>query len=131
MQVQVVSPERILWSGEAELVTARTVEGGDITFLSGHTPFVGALETGRVTVRPEGGADVVFAVHGGFVEISHNEVSLLTDVAEPAAAVDVARAEAARAAAKDALAKDPADAEAVAALRRAEVRLDVAGVVTA
>ncbi|MCB1038197.1 MAG: hypothetical protein KDA94_01495, partial [Acidimicrobiales bacterium] len=36
MQVQVVSPERILWSGDAELVTCRTVEGGDITFLTGH-----------------------------------------------------------------------------------------------
>ncbi len=131
MQVQVVSPERILWSGDAELVTARTVEGGDITFLSGHAPFVGALETGKVTLRPEGGADVVFAVHGGFVEISGDDVSLLTDVAEPADGIDIARAEAARAGAKDALAKTPDDAEAVAALRRAELRLEVAGVVPA
>ena len=82
MQVQVVSPERILWSGDAELVTARTVEGGDITFLTGHAPFVGALETGKVTVRPDGGDDVFFAVHGGFVEVSADNVSLLTDVAE-------------------------------------------------
>jgi len=130
MQVQVVSPERILWSGDAELVTARTVEGGDITFLTGHAPFVGALETGKVTIRPEGDADVFFAVHGGFVEVSNNEVSLLSDVAEPADAIDIERAETARDAAKAALTVDPADDTAVAALRRAELRLGVAGVVT-
>lgn len=131
LKVQLVSPERILWTGDAEMVTARTVDGGDITFLTGHAPFVGALETGKVTVRPEGGADVIFAVHGGFVEVSGDEVSLLSDVSEPADGVDVARAEAARAAAKEALAKEPDDAEAVAALRRAELRLEVAGVVPA
>lgn len=131
LQVQVVSPERILWTGDAELVTARTVEGGDITFLTGHAPFVGALEVGKVTVRPDGGDDVHFAVHGGFVEVSNNEVSLVTDVAEHADAVDIERAQAAIAAANAALAQDPADASAVAAKRRAELRLEVAGVVPA
>ena len=52
LQVQVVSPERILWTGDAAMVTARTVEGGDITFLTGHAPFVGALETGKVIQVP-------------------------------------------------------------------------------
>lgn len=129
LQVQLVSPERILWTGEAEMVTARTVEGGDISFLTGHASFVGALETGKVTVRPNQGADVYFAVHGGFVEISADEVSLLTDVAEAIDAIDVERATEARTAAKAALAANPGDAEAVAALRRAELRLEVAGVV--
>ncbi|HEX2576938.1 MAG TPA: F0F1 ATP synthase subunit epsilon [Aquihabitans sp.] len=127
LQVQLVSPERILWSGEAEMVTARTIDGGDISFLTGHAPFVGALETARVTIRPDQGADTTFAVHGGFVEVSGNSVSLLSDVSEAADVVDVQRAEAARQAARDALAKDPNDADAAAALRRAEVRLDVAG----
>ena len=129
MQVQVVSPERILWSGDAELVTARTVEGGDITFLTGHAPFVGALDTSKVTVRPDGGDDVFFAVHGGFVEVSADNVSLLTDVAEPADAIDIERAQAALATAKEAAAQDVSDIEAVAAMRRAELRLEVAGVV--
>ena len=129
MQVQVVSPERILWSGDAELVTARTVEGGDITFLTGHAPFVGALETGKVTVRPDGGDDVFFAVHGGFVEVSADNVSLLTDVAEHAEAIDIERAKVALAAAEEAMSRDVSDIEAVAARRRAELRLEVAGVV--
>lgn len=131
LQVQVVSPERILWSGDAEMVTARTIEGGDISFLTGHAPFVGALEIGKVTIRPEGAADLEFAVHGGFVEVSNNEVSLLTDVAEATEQIDIDRATAARDAAKAALAQQPDDSEAVAALRRAELRLAVAGVVAA
>lgn len=130
MQVQVVSPERILWTGDAELVTARTVEGGDITFLTGHAPFVGALETGQVIIRPEAGEDTAFAVHGGFVEVSNDQVSLLTDVAEPAAQIDVDRARAALAAANAALATDPLDPAAQAAVKRAQLRLTVAGATT-
>lgn len=129
LQVQLVSPERILWTGDAEMVTARTIEGGDISFLTGHSPFVGALDISKVIVRPQDGADVEFAVHGGFVEVSHDEVSLLTDVSEAADAIDVERASVARRAAKEAMAKNPDDVEAVAALRRAEIRLELAGVV--
>ena len=130
MQVQVVSPERILWTGDAELVTARTVEGGDITFLSGHAPFVGALEIGQVVIRPEAGTDTAFAVHGGFVEVSHDQVSLLTDVAEGAEQIDVERARAALATARAALATDPIDPAAQLAVKRAELRLQVAGATT-
>lgn len=131
LQVQVVSPERILWTGDAAMVTARTVEGGDITFLAGHAPFVGALETGKVTIRPADGSDVFFAVHGGFVEVSADQVSLLTDVAEPADDIDIDRATEARRVAKEALQQHPDDSDAVAALRRAELRLEIAGVVPA
>ena len=127
MTVQVVSPERILWSGEAEMVTARTIEGGDISFQTGHAPFVGALQIGRVIIRPANADPVVFAVHGGFVEVSNNEVSLLSDVSEAVDAIDVARAEAAYAAAKEAQASDPFDPAAIEAVQRARVRLEVAG----
>ena len=129
LTVQVVSPERILWTGEADMVTARTIEGGDISFQTGHAPFVGALQTGKVIVRPANADPVLFAVHGGFVEVSNNEVSLLTDVAEATDAIDVERAQAAATAARATLAATPDDADALAALRRAELRLEVAGVV--
>ena len=51
MQVDLVSPERILYEGEADMVLARTVGGGDIAFLPGHSPFVGALDIAPVTIR--------------------------------------------------------------------------------
>jgi F-type H+-transporting ATPase subunit epsilon len=66
-------------------------------------------------------------VHGGFVEVSHDSVSLLTDVSEHAADIDIERARIARTRATEMLAKDPEDAAAMAALRRAEVRLELAG----
>ena len=47
LHVELVSPERILWTGEAEMVSARTVGGGEIAFLTGHAPFVGALDIGQ------------------------------------------------------------------------------------
>jgi F-type H+-transporting ATPase subunit epsilon len=131
MQVELVSPERILWSGQAEMVIARTLGGGDIAFLPGHAPFVGALGTGVLTVRPSGGgSDEKVAVHGGFVEVSGSAetstVTILSDVAELASQIDVQRARQAKEQAEQKLRQDH-DAEAEGALRRAHVRLEAAG----
>ena len=125
MEVQLVSPEKILYSGEAVGVLARTLEGGDIAFLPGHAPFIGALDIHPVTVHPAEGADVVVAVHGGFVEVSGNRVTILSDVAELPEQIDVARAEAAKAAAEEALRAHHDDDAAKAALQRATTRLAV------
>jgi F-type H+-transporting ATPase subunit epsilon len=126
LAVEVVSPERILWTGEADMVTARTLGGGDIAFLTGHAPFVGALDIGKVTVRPAEGPDELVAVHGGFVEVSKDRVTILSDVAEVASQIDIERARAAAERAETALRVEH-DAEVEAALRRAHVRIAVAG----
>lgn len=130
LQVELVSPERILWTGEADMVSARTIGGGDIAFLTGHAPFVGALDIGQVTVRPPSGPDELVAVHGGFIEVSGDRVTILSDVAEVASQIDVERARRAQERAEQAL-RGEHDAEAEAALRRAHVRLQVAGATTA
>jgi F-type H+-transporting ATPase subunit epsilon len=131
VQVELVSPERILWSGEADMVITRTLGGGDIAFLPGHAPFVGALGIGVLTIRPSaGGADEKVAVHGGFVEVSNDTVTILPDVAELAGQVDVNGARVAQQRAEAAL-RSEQDAEAEAALRRANVRLEAAGQTTA
>jgi F-type H+-transporting ATPase subunit epsilon len=124
LQVDLVSPERILYQGEADMVIARTVGGGDIAFLTGHAPFVGALAIAPVTIRSESG-DEVAAVHGGFVEVSGDRVTILSDVAELASQIDVARAERARDEAEDQLRREH-DAEVEATARRAHVRLAAA-----
>lgn len=131
MQVELVSPERILWSGQAEMVIARTLGGGDIAFLPGHAPFVGALGTGVLTIRPSGGGqDEKVACHGGFVEVSGSAetstVTILSDVAELSSQVDVQRAREAKERAEAAL-RGEHDAEAEGALRRANARLEAAG----
>jgi F-type H+-transporting ATPase subunit epsilon len=119
LQVELVSPERILYSGEADMVVCRTVDGGEVAFLTGHAPFLAALETGVVRVKTPGGEEVA-AVHGGFVEVRDNRVIILSDVAELAADIDVSRAERA----KDAAAGD--DEDAVEARKRADARLNAA-----
>ena len=124
LQVELVSPERILYSGEAEMVVCRTMSGGEIAFLTGHAPFVGALDIGVVRVKTGDGVEEA-AVHGGFVEVRDDRVSVLSDVAELASQVDVERARRAKEAAER-KEKDMDDAEAEAALRRATVRLEVA-----
>ncbi|HZA77414.1 MAG TPA: ATP synthase F1 subunit epsilon [Acidimicrobiales bacterium] len=124
LQVELVSPERILYSGEADIVIARTVGGGELAFLTGHAPFVGALDIATVTIRSQEGDEVV-AVHGGFVEVSHDRVTILSDVAELGSQIDVERA---RRAAEEAEARtrQADDAEAEAAARRAQVRMAAA-----
>jgi F-type H+-transporting ATPase subunit epsilon len=127
LEVQVVSPERVLYEGHAEMVVCRTSDG-EIAFLPGHVPFLGALGIAKVrALLPEGGEEAV-AVHGGFVEVSHDQVIVLSDVAERREQIDVERAQAARARAESRLAANEDDEEAQAALARALVRLDVAGV---
>jgi F-type H+-transporting ATPase subunit epsilon len=126
MTVEVVSPERILYKGEATFVRARTVGGGEIAFLTGHTPFVGALDIATVLVRDADGHEETVAVHGGFVEVSHDHVTILSDVAEVASQIDAERARRAKEAAEVRL-REGTDASAEAALRRAHVRLEAAG----
>ena len=126
LQVELVSPEAIVYTGEATMVVARTPEG-DIAFQPGHIPFIGTL-AGRGPVKiflAEGGVKHV-AVHSGFVQVANDLVSILSDVAELPEAIDVDRATAARDRAKAVLAGDPGNADARAALDRAELRLSVA-----
>ena len=125
MHVELVSPERILYSGDAEMVICRTIDGGDVAFLAYHAPFLGALEIWSVTVRTTEGQDVIAAVHGGFVHVRENEVILLSDVAELADDIDTDRARRAQEAAER-REGDADDEEAEAAARRAKVRLEVA-----
>ena len=126
-QVELVSPEAISYSGEAEMVIARTLEGGDIAFQPGHVPFIGVLAVWSVdVVRPDGNRDTI-AVHQGFVQVAGTRVSILSDVSEPSADIDVDRARAAKGNAEAALTTDRNDAESAGALARAELRLRVAG----
>ena len=124
MTVEVVSPEAVLYSGEAEMVITRTLGGGEIAFQPGHAPFLGALIENHTRVFLPGGTVEDIAVHGGFVEVSGNKVSILSDAAEIASKIDVERARAAR----EERLRHEHDAEATSALARANARLSAAGI---
>jgi F-type H+-transporting ATPase subunit epsilon len=126
VEVQLVSPEQVLYQGEAKMVVVRTLGGGDIAFEDHHAPFLGALASWPARVKFEDGTQQWFAVHGGFVEVGHNQVIILSDVAELPGDIDVERAQAAKARAEDALRVNPDDDDAQAAIARAEARILVA-----
>jgi F-type H+-transporting ATPase subunit epsilon len=125
LHVELVSPERILYSGEADMVIARTIGGGELAFLTGHSLFVGALDIATVTIRSSSG-DEVAAVHGGFVEVSNDRVTILSDVAELGSQIDVERARRSAEEAEQQI-RQTDDAGAEGAARRAHVRMSAAG----
>jgi F-type H+-transporting ATPase subunit epsilon len=104
--------------------------GGEIAFQPGHAPFLAALTENHTRVFLADGSVEDIAVHGGFVEVSGNKVSILSDSAEIGSSIDVARAQAAKERAEERL-RHEHDAEAVSALGRANARLRAAGALTA
>lgn len=92
MNVELVSVERKLWSGEASAVFARTAEG-ELGILPGHTPLLGELAEGWIVrIEREGEPELRVAVHGGFLSVRKDGVSVLAETAEPADEIDAARA---------------------------------------
>ena len=119
LHVELVSVEREVWSGQASSVIARTTEG-EIGILPGHAPLLGEVAEGSMLrVLQPGGGEVRAAVHGGFLSVTDQGVTVLAEVAELGADVDQSRArtalEQARAAGDE------------SAIRRAEGRLRAAG----
>ncbi len=92
MTVQLVAVERRLWSGEATAVTARTTEG-EIGILPGHEPLLGQLvEAGVVKITTADDETVSAAVHGGFLSVTKEGVSILAESAELAQEIEVEEA---------------------------------------
>jgi len=126
---EVVTAERVVFRGEADMVIAPGLEG-QMGILPRHAPLLAALQEGELIIRGVGGApeeDVSMAIGGGFIEVLDNRVVVLADSAERADEIDEDRAEAARQRCLEMLKShelgDVAVAE--AALRRSKVRLKV------
>ncbi len=105
LQVELVVPEGEVWSGPAERVIAKTLDG-DIGVLTNHTPVLGILAEGSVVrilpkESPDGeggdgdGGELTAAVGGGFFSVADNRVSILAHQAQLGREVDAAAARAA------------------------------------
>jgi F-type H+-transporting ATPase subunit epsilon len=125
MQVEVVTPERVIYSGEATMVVTRTLSG-EIAFLPNHAPFLGALVENHTRIYVTDDQVEHVAVQGGFVEVSDNRVSILSDQAELADEIDVERARQDAELAQAMLAREEVE-EGEVLLRRATARLSAAG----
>ena len=124
MQVDLVAVERQIWSGSAQMVVARTVEG-DIGVLPGHAPLLAQLKEGFAARIIEPGGNVLgVAVHGGFLSVTKAGVSILAEDADLHDEIDVTRA---RQAYEDAKARGGDSADAEAELHRARAQLLAVG----
>jgi F-type H+-transporting ATPase subunit epsilon len=121
MTVELVAVERRVWSGKATFVFARTTVG-EIGILPGHEQTLAQLEeAGIVRIDGVDGNATTVAVHGGFLHVTPENVTILAESAEIGNEVDVSRARAALDRA------DSSDDEGAAAAVRAQVRLKAAG----
>lgn len=123
MRVELVSPEKAVWTGDATYVGARTVAGG-IGIYANHEPMLAALDAGIVKITAEDGTEVLAAVAGGFLSVTSEGVSLLAEVAELKDDVNV---EAAQRDLSETEGADPHDAEVALRRRGAQARLELAG----
>jgi F-type H+-transporting ATPase subunit epsilon len=78
LEVHLVTPEREVWTGEADFVTARGVDG-DLGVLPGHAPLLAALAVGPVFID-SGGSRTAVAVDGGFLHVAHEDDVTRVDI---------------------------------------------------
>ncbi len=124
IQVHLVAVERELWTGKAQMVVARTVDG-DIGVMAGHSPLLAQLREGFAARIIETNGNVLgVAVHGGFLSVTKDGVSILAEDAQLSDEIDVTRA---RAAYESAKSQGGDSAEAEAELRRAQAQLLATG----
>lgn len=81
LQVTVVSATAEVWSGEAQMVVARTTEG-EIGILAGHEPTLGVLSAGEVRITTESGEKVTAKAEDGFLSVDNNQVMVVAGMAE-------------------------------------------------
>jgi F-type H+-transporting ATPase subunit epsilon len=125
MHLDIVTPERKVYSKEVEMVSTRAANG-DIGILPHHAPLVSPLSVTVVRVKDEGKEERI-AISGGFLEVRPSGVTILAETAESATDIDVERAESAATRARERISEHDGDLlRAELALRRAVNRLDVA-----
>ena len=127
IHLEIVTIERRVYSEDVDMVIAPGTEG-ELGILPHHTPLLTSLNEGVLRIK-RGGAEELFAIGGGIMEVLPDKVIVLADAAERSDEIDMARAEKARQSAEALIRERPAGVElnaALAALRRSQVRLKVA-----
>jgi F-type H+-transporting ATPase subunit epsilon len=128
LQLEIVTPERLAYSDEVDMVLVPGIEG-ELGILPHHTPLVSLLGVGELKIR-KGGDEESFAIAGGFLQVRPDKVVVMAETAEIDSDIDLERAQKARAEAEKALESgyvEGADLSAARAeLQRALIRIRVA-----
>ncbi len=78
LKVEVVAADRRVWVGEASMVRCRTTSG-ELGVMPGHTPLLGVLVPGELTIHESGGAKHVARLDNGFLSVEHDRVTIVAD----------------------------------------------------
>lgn len=127
-QVEIITPDRIFFAGEADMLEFNTADG-EIGVYKNHIPLTTVLEPGVVIIH-NGDEQKVAAVHAGFAEILGEKVTLLAELAEWPDEIDINRAEAAKERAEERITAKSQNLDlkrAEYALHKALIRINVAG----
>jgi F-type H+-transporting ATPase subunit epsilon len=119
LRVELVAADRLVWSGDAKMVVARTTEG-DVGILPHHAPMLSLMVDGVVDVQTTDGETWVAAVDAGFLSVAHNRVSILSENAQMSHEIDLEQARRDLERAKE---SGENDDDAQAAVRRHEARI--------
>lgn len=127
MTLTIITPDAVVYNGTANFLVGRAIDG-EFGVLPNHAPMIIALDVAPLRIDNPDGTKHNFAVFGGFVEIEHNQVNIVTPNCEDPAVIDIERAERAKARAEGRLANKTPDIDverAEHALARALLRLKV------
>ena len=127
MNLEIITAERSVYSGEVDMVIAPGLDG-QLGILPKHAPLITVLKPGELTVKKIGEEDMYVAVSGGFMEVIGNRVSVLADACERSDEIDESRAEQAMQRAQERLAQRGSDMElerAMSSLQRAQIRVNL------
>lgn len=80
LQVNLVAADRRVWSGEARMVRARSVDG-ELGIMPGHTPLLGVLVSGDVVIHGDAG-DETATIDRGFISVEHDRVTIVADAVQ-------------------------------------------------
>lgn len=127
MKLEIITPDEITFTGEANFVKARAIDG-EIGVLPNHAPMVVALDVAELRIDRDGEPPCHVAVFGGFLEVKNNQVDVITPNCELPESIDVERAHRSRLRAEERLkSKDPAidERRAKLSLARALLRIHI------
>ncbi len=128
INLQIITPEKIAYQGEADGVTIPT-KNGEITVLANHIPIISTMKHGELLIK-NGNEEISMAVCNGFIEVKNNKITIMTDIAERVQEIDEQKAKEAKKRAEDLLKEkdrlsDVAFADATVILEKSLARIKV------
>lgn len=126
-KLTVITPEKVIFDEEVRSLIANG-GNGYLQILTNHCSILSTLQPGKLLIEKPNGDKLLYAVPGGFLEVSHNVATILADTLETPQEINLERAESALKRAQDRLKEPGANVDVVRAknaLKRAQNRIKI------